>query len=175
MTHAAPLGGRKAAPMQIYISNLAAYNRGTLKGAWIDVPTDVDALREAIAEAVPNVDDEYAVHDYDDFPDMGEHPSLGDLVAVATLVEKHGLEATEAALDYESGNVEHAADLLDEGFREFDAPEERALAEYAEELADEGVLSVETLLKYVDFERLGRDLGYDVRVVEHKGSTFIFN
>jgi antirestriction protein len=163
--------------MQIYVANLAVYNNGTLKGSWIDVPTDASDLREAIAEIAGS--DEWAIHDYDDAPyRFGEHPSLDDLARCAALIEEHGESATAAALSHEGGDVGYAADLLERGFREFVTPDEvDALAEYAEELADNGVLSKEFLLRYVDFARVGRDLqqGGDVTVVEADGSTFIFN
>ncbi len=54
-------------------------------------------------------------------------------------------------------------------------PSDEALEEYAQDMADEGVLDKEWLLQYVDWERVARDLSMDLHVVEHDGKTYIFN
>ena len=161
----------------IYIANLAAYNAGSLRGAWINPSSDVDDLHEQILAAIGgNADNEWAIHDYNNFPNLGEHASVKDIAKVAEMLDDHDHDAVNAAID-EAGvrYLDQAASMLDNGFREFDKREDEAMEEYAQELADDGVLDAKFLLRYVDWERVGRDLRHDLHVVEHNGKTFIFN
>jgi len=161
----------------IYIANLAAYNAGSLRGAWINPSSDADDLGEQILAAIGgNADNEWAIHDYNNFPNLGEHASVKDIAKVAAMFDEHDHDAVNAAID-ESGvrYLDQAASMLDSGFREFDKREDDALEEYAQELADDGVLDAKFLLQYVDWSRVARDVRMDVHVVEKNGKTFIFN
>ena len=161
----------------IYVANLSAYNDGRLDGAWINPSSDVDELNEQILEAIGgNADNEWAIHDYNLFPNLGEHASLADIAKVAAMFDEHDHDAVRAAID-EAGvrYLDQAASMLDNGFREFDKHEDEAMEEYAQELADDGVLDAKFLLQYVDWSRVARDVRMDAHVVEHNGKTFIFN
>lgn len=162
--------------MQIYVANLAAYNNGKLKGAWVEPSSDVDELWEQIAEALGgDEDDEWAVHDYDGFPNLGEHPSVKDIAKVASMIEEHGDAAFAAISETGVRYLDQAESLLENGFAVFHKHADEALEEYAQDMADEGVLDKEWLLQYVDWERVARDLSMDLHVVEHDGKTYIFN
>jgi antirestriction protein len=161
----------------IYVANLAAYNAGSLRGAWINPSADADDLGEQIIAAIGgNPDNEWAIHDYSCFPNLGEHASIKDIAKVARLFDEHDHDAVRAAID-EAGvrYLDQAASMLDSGFREFDKREDEAMEEYAQELADDGVLDAKFLLRYVDWSRVARDVRMDVHVVEKNGKTFIFN
>lgn len=167
---AAPLDADLREPA-IYVANLAAYNAGSLRGAWINPSSDEDELSEQIVAAIGgDADSEWAIHDYNDFPNLGENPSIKTVAQVAALFDKHGHDAVRAALDNVHNDVDRAESMLASGWREFPC-----LEDYAQELADDGVLDKEFLLRYVDWERVGRDLRHDLVVVEHDGKTFIFN
>jgi antirestriction protein len=159
----------------IYVANLAAYNAGSLRGAWINPSSDVDELNEQILAAIGgNADNEWAIHDYNSFPNLGEHPSVKEIAKVAAMFDEHDHDAVRAAID-EAGvrYLDQAESMLENGFREFDMRKDEAMEEYAQELADHGVLSKEFLLQYVDWSRVA--VRMDVHVVEHNGKTFIFN
>jgi antirestriction protein len=161
----------------VYVANLAAYNAGSLRGAWINPSSDVDDLHEQILAAIGgNADNEWAIHDYNMFPNLGEHASVKDIAKVAGLFEEHDHDAVNAAID-EAGvrYLDQAESMLENGFREFDKREDEAMEEYAQELADDGVLDAKFLLQYVDWSRVARDVRMDVHVVEKNGKTFIFN
>ena len=160
----------------VYIANLAAYNGGSLRGAWINPSADTDDLGEQILAAIGNADNEWAIHDYNNFPNLGEHPSVKDIAKVAAMFEEHDHDAVNAAID-EAGvrYLDQAASMLDNGFREFAMREDDAMEDLAQEYADEGILDAKFLLQYVDWSRVARDLRHDVRAVEHNGKTFIFN
>jgi antirestriction protein len=161
----------------IYVANLAAYNAGSLRGAWINPSSDKDELSEQVLAAIGgNADNEWAIHDYNLFPSLGEYPSLADVAKVAAMFEEHDHDAVRAAID-EAGvrYLDQAESMLENGFREFDMREDEAMEEYAQELADDGVLDAKFLLQYVDWSRVARDVRMDVHVVEKNGKTFIFN
>lgn len=160
---------------RIYVRDLA-----TRKGAWITAVADADDLEDQIKKTLKVPEDrdlEWAVHAYDGFPDLGEAPGTDSLARVVELMEEHGKDAVSAAVSFQGGNVDGAAKMLDKGFREIEADSEKALTQYAEEAAEEGLLSDKLLLQYVDYAKLGRDLDIngDVTAIEHGGKTFIFN
>ena len=160
---------------EIYIANLTAYNSGCMRGAWITPSADADEVAAEIIAAIGgNAGDEWAIHDFNNFPDLGENPEVAAIAKVVGMLEAHAHEAVLAAFDA-AGGVDEAEELLDNGWRVFACHEEQALAEYAEECVDEGMFPPAFLLQYVDFERLGRDLGYDMQVITRGGTTYIFN
>ena len=161
----------------IYVANLSAYNAGYLRGAWINPAADADELSEQIVAAIGgNPDNEWAIHDYNLFPNLGEHASIKDIVKVAAMFDEHDHDAVRAAIA-ESGTryLDQAESMLESGWREYDKREDEAMEELAQEYADEGVLDAKFLLQYVDWSRVARDLRHDVHAVEHNGKTFIFN
>lgn len=68
---------------RIYVACLASYNAGRLKGDWIDLDDidDADDLQAQIAGLIDG--EEWAVHDSEDCPKWGEHPSLDQIVEFA--------------------------------------------------------------------------------------------
>jgi antirestriction protein len=81
--------------MRIYIANLAQYNAGKLVGEWIDVPSDVEDLQAEITRIVGS--DEWAIHDYEGYNGLGEHPDLAKVVAIADALEEYPQAVVEWA------------------------------------------------------------------------------
>lgn len=161
----------------IYVANLAAYNSGSLRGAWIHPSSDDADLRQQILDAIGgNADHEWAIHDYNIFPNLGEHPSVAGIAGIALLFEQYSQDAVIAALE-ESGlrYIDDAESMLKDGWRELDMPEDDAMEEYVQELADEGQLDVKFLLRHIDWASVAREVRMDAHVVEKNGKTFIFN
>jgi len=158
---------------KIYVANLAAYNNGKLVGEWITPDTDADTVGEQIAEVIGNPDDEWAIHDYDDFPNLGEHPSMDDIATVARMQEEHDPEAVEAAMAISSDPAE-AMDLLEEGYGVYDDEEDYAY-QRIDDMGGVSELGAEVVLSYVDLARLARDLEQDVTFVSANGSTYAFS
>ena len=69
---------------QIYVACLASYNNGCLSGKWItpaDTEEKLQAQIDAILKASPEPDaEEWAIHDYDNFPNLGEYPDNKDII-----------------------------------------------------------------------------------------------
>ena len=75
--------------MQVYYANLGAYNSGYMIGDWLE-PSEYDTLeafQKAIKKATKNAD-EVAIHDYDNFPNMGEYPSAKEVYNFAHQVKE---------------------------------------------------------------------------------------
>ncbi len=211
--------------MQIYIAALAAYNAGTLHGAWVTLETSDDkaTIDKAIVDILrtsptPNVwrqdyeddgetmtvthsysmgydadnmpifpdaieafckfgdmyrsEEEWAIHDYDEFPNMGEYVSSQEIADVLELMAEHGEDVVCAVLEAES-DLSYAKSMLNEFVGKFNS-----FRDYADELADEMIGargSVDDMLtRYFDYEAFARDLKYDYTVQEYEGSTYIF-
>lgn len=166
--------------MKIYVACLASYNAGRLHGAWIDVDTDKDVMAAKVAAMLkasptPNAE-EFAIHDYDEFPDMGEYPSLDAIAATAELVElaeENGIDASDFAriADNWHGNADDIRSALDRfiGVRD-------SFEEYAEDLADECLLDgvPESVAMYFDYKAYARDLSFDYTVIDLSRGVAIF-
>lgn len=121
---------------------------------------------------VPSAE-EWSIHDYDDCPDMGENPSLDDLLKQVELREEHG-DAWEAYVDCVGAYYANES-----GFEEARAGEADSELEWCEQyLDDAGTLDAipENLRSYFDTERYLRDmkLGGDVSFEVVNGTTYAF-
>lgn len=152
--------------LDIYITDLGAYNEGRLKGEWVSLPIDEDELKEIVSR----YGEETFITDYScdlDLFDVYEYDDpfkLNELAAkVADAVDEHGqdtVEAVFAALEGES--IETVLDILDQGRYSilWDVDDEEDLG-YA--LVYEGYFAEvpKELLPYLDYEAIGRDAVLD--------------
>jgi len=168
--------------MRIYVACLASYNAGRLHGAWIDVDTDKDAMAAKVdamlkASPMPNAE-EFAIHDYDEFPNMGEYPSLDAIAATAELVElaeDNGIDASDFAriADNWHGNADDIRNAFDCFCGVHDS-----FDEYADEIADEFLSQhsvAESVAMYFDYQAYARDLAHDYTTVDLSHGVAIFH
>lgn len=128
------------------------------------------------AGTVPSAE-EWAIHDYDSFPDMGEYPSLDDVAAYIALVEEHShIDADDLkAIMADFQSVDEAAEALRDSFcGTYDT-----FREYADEAADEslaahGIKDDSILSRYFDYEAFARDLAFDMRVIDCPSGVAVF-
>jgi len=149
---------------QIYVANLAAYNAGRLHGKWI--PLDGTDLAEAIEGVAKGGD--WAVHDYDECPNLGEHPSLQELNALNLALSTHDPAAVFAALQIYT-DVESALTLLDEGYAVYEDRED-----WAYEVVENHGLS-DWAKAYFDYDALGRDLEIEHTTAEYGDHLYVFH
>ena len=121
---------------------------------------------------VPSAE-EWSIHDYDDCPDMGENPSLDDLLEQVRLIEDHG----DAWIAYvENVGSQYATESGFEDARAGEADSELAWCEQF--LDDTGTLDdmPENLRSYFSTEAYLRDmkLGGDVSFERVNGTVFAF-
>lgn len=164
-----------ASSPQIYVAHLGAYVAGKLRGDWIEPSTDKDELWKQIQEAVgvkEGQDFEWAIHDYDNFPDLGENPSLDDICAVAEMLEDNDdADVVVAALSETSNDVGDAKRLLKNGYAIYDSEQDAG-----ERLVDDmGVENISNKESYVDLDQLARDLLMDESIVYVNGKPFVFH
>lgn len=163
---------------KIYVTSLSDYNAGILHGKWIELSfLDADDIQEEInkmlAESKQEDAEEWAIHGFEDMPNIGEFENLKTIAEIAENIEKHG-EAYLAAWNYYSNN-DDALDAVTDRYH----GEWASFEEYAEHfLEDCGGLSEvpEHLQAYIDIEHYARDLEYGYTVVESSNYTvFIFS
>lgn len=152
---------RHAGEHRIYVANLAAYNAGKLRGKWIEPSTDVEELEAQILEAIGgNPDHEWAFHDYDAFPNMGENPNLDDVAAMAEILEEHPYDIVKAAMDFTGDDVDALKEWLDEGYGIYESEKD-----YVEQLVDDmggpSALGKQAINAYFDYDAFGHDLSID--------------
>ena len=161
---------------QIYVACLASYNSGILHGRWITPSGDEETLQEQIneilkASKVPNAE-EWAIHDYNNFHNLGEYPGLENICKLAEAYEEHGLEKVNGFLEnWRVEDLEHLEDAFYGEYSDF--------SEFAQDLAEnciEGLNDNSTLARYFDYEAWERDLSYDYHESAGTGSNiFVWN
>jgi antirestriction protein len=153
---------------RIYVADLAAYNNGILHGAWIDVHAGIEYLQQEIKKMlegspIPGAE-EFAIHDYEFFQvhSIGEYDSLSYVCAVADFLTD--FPEFGGALLNAVDNLEDARTIAEEGYCGLFA----SVADYAQELTEDGCQIPESIAGYVDYQAIGRDLELngDVLTVE---------
>jgi antirestriction protein len=167
---------------EIYVANLGKYNEGELVGGWIELPATEQEWHDLMVaiglgsydesgeyrhgvEVDGVVYEEYAIHDYSSDIDgvtIGEYDSIDELNGLFEEVEKlneYEKEHLEAIIEASGNSLRESLDELAKG----DTSYYRGLdvKGLAEEFVDEGLFSTETLMRYIDYEALARDLEFD--------------
>jgi len=147
----------------VYFANLGAYNEGRMIGGWL-YPLDYDSFDSfyiAIKEVTRNAD-EVAVHDYDDFPDMGEYPDHDILFEVIHAVENSHIE-NETLFKYMANQHDYSVDLVEDAENTYISTYD-SFEDFANEYADEEIMSKvnkeaqEFVLNNFDYEGYAHDL-----------------
>lgn len=131
------------------------------------------------AGTVPSAE-EWAIHDYDDFPNMGEYPSLDDVAAMAELIEAaendHGINADDLKSISANwhGKIDDISNALDNFAGIYDT-----LRDYADNLADELMDQEETpanstARRYFDYEAHARDIEIEYTVIDCPSGVAVF-
>ncbi len=144
----------------IYVANLGAYNAGRLIGEWLDLTkfNTVETLGKEI-DRIANINlvlygDEWAIHDYSNFPNLGENPDVELIIKVATLVKKYSNEAVNGFIEnYSFADLEH--------FEESYQGEHESWEAWGEELFYDTHSVPAELENYIDIKAWCHDLTYD--------------
>jgi len=147
----------------VYFANLEAYNGGRMVGGWL-YPLDYDSLDSfytAIKEVTRNAD-EIAVHDYNDFPDMGEYPDHGELYEFIHAVTDSYID-NEILFKYMENQHDYTIDLIDEAENTYMNTYD-SFEDFASEYADGEIMSTvnkeaqQFVFNNFDYESYARDL-----------------
>lgn len=141
--------------IKIYVASLAKYNEGRLVGAWINLPAD--DLWEQVEEMLAG-DEEWAIHDYEAPFNISEYENLDELNEAAELDEDYDLPRLAYLVD-QGYDLDYAL----EHYEDVTFYPNMNLEDVAVSLVEEGIFGTisQSVLIYFDFEKLGRDLGYD--------------
>jgi antirestriction protein len=126
---------------------------------------------------VPSAE-EWAVHDYEDFPQMGEYPSLADIAAYVDLVDAHtnfDEDEVKAVVNNCNGDLATASEMLSDKH----CGSYNCFRDYSDEAADE-MMSFhegvpECISNYFDYESWERDLKMDMTVIDTPYGVMVFH
>ena len=162
---------------QIYVACLAAYNGGFLHGEWLTPKKDKEELLEQIdkvlkSSPIPNAE-EWAIHDYNEFPNLGEYPSIDNIVKVQEAIDEHGIAIVNGFI--ENWSIEDLEHIEDAYYGEYDS-----FKDFAGQLAEDTIEGLSdnnsTLARYFDWEAWERDLSHDYHEASgDNGTSIIFN
>jgi antirestriction protein len=165
---------------RIYAADLAAYNSGRLRGAWIDCAgKDADAIGDAIdamlacspdsnvvrrdvSAAFPSAE-EYAVHDHEGFEGLisSEWPDLAEVAAIAEVLEEGDEDKRRGLLWLVNDRGYKIADAIERAdeVRTFEGDAEDYAAELIEEGYSRELEALPDCVRYaIDWARVARDL-----------------
>jgi len=163
----------------VYFANLSAYNSGRLIGKWV-YPLLYDNLADflvAIEEATKDgteYADEIAVHDYDNFPNMGEYPDHESIYNLAHAIDDSYLD-DEVLIKYFKEHysndfeelADHISDIENAYIGEYDN-----FREFADERAEEEILNIinrdaqQFVFNNFDYDGYARDLEHSYNVIK---------
>ena len=165
-------------PPRIYVACLAAYNNGTLHGAWLDADQEPDTLDEAINEMLrrspePGAE-EWGIFDYEGFApyQLHEYESLADVSAIARGIVEHG-PVFAALLDHHDGSLNDTRTALTENY----CGAWRSLDDYVEDTIRDCHDIPAYLDSYIDWAAMGRDMetNGELYTLEHDGEIHVFH
>jgi antirestriction protein len=159
----------------VWFANLEAYNQGRILGAWV-YPLQYDSFDEfekrikEVTRDTVDYADEIAVHDYDDFPDMGEYPCHKELYELIHAVNDSHLD-NEILFKYMANQHDYSIDLIQEAENSHVTTCDN-FKDFAYEMAD---LDIETnvnkdaqqfVMSNFDYESYERDLKHSYYVID---------
>lgn len=169
--------------IKIALTNLGKYNEGDLVFKWIDLPASEEEIEE-VKEAI-GINDQYEewfISDYETDIEgltIDEYENLERLNELAERLDDLAdweMDTVAAIIEATGQDLEEALETFDGGKYSF-YPDCDSLEDLAEYMVDEGCFGdtrdMGTLVNYIDYERLGRDLGYDGYTETSKGVILI--
>ena len=165
--------------MRVFITDLSAYNEGTLSGKWIKLPLAHEELIEAIYDVLREGElasgsehhEEVFITDYEAEITIQEYDDIAKLNELAEAMEEfdsHDLLKFKF-LKYEGFNER---EIIENGVENYDV----AIYDYSSDtsftdvyellaidMVEEGLFGEipDNLVNYIDYSAIGRDLSYD--------------
>lgn len=153
--------------LKIFLTNLGRYNEGCLMGEWVKLPVPEDKLEDVLHRIGINEQyEEYFISDYESlFSNLhiSEYASIAELNELAEQIEglaDHDYDKLAAVLECESSmsitEILEVIEALDDFDLLADITTEEELGDYYLEDIFYGIS--DTVLRYIDTQRLGRDI-----------------
>ncbi len=166
--------------MKIALTNLGAYNEGTLRFTWLTLPASEKEIEEAM-EAIGigetdeccGVYEEWFITDYEcEYMEIGEYDDIDYLNDIAQEIydlDEYDREKLAAYMEVYSNDIEKALDRLDDCVWYPNQDIEEVAEMFADEMLDCYDVP-EFIRNYFDYKAYARDLRYD-NYYEVKGGT----
>ena len=146
--------------MEMYITDLKAYNEGALVGFWLDADNDASVMASAIeewleerTEETGELREEWFVTDYEDMAQFGEYPNLDEIAAYVEACDEYDQEVVDAALSLDIPLESIANAYMGEYDSEIDWAHENFWELQGISESDAGNISM-----YIDYESYARDV-----------------
>lgn len=146
---------------RVYVGTYGKYNRGSIAGAWLNLSdySDVDEFIAACQELHKDErDPEYMFQDFENMPGVSGEPDMSDIRKWYERAEElaelsdNEIEAVAAYWD-EVDNGAEVSDIIDNYCGKWDSEED-----YAEHIFMECDRVPESLINYIDWSKVARDL-----------------
>lgn len=170
--------------MEIYITDLAAYNAGHLIGEWVALPMDEDDLKAKITEILSTgakvcgdgEHEELFITDYEcQFMRLNEYDNIEKLNEIAEAVDglqEHELKAIRFLMDNNLVNdLEEAIERYENVIIHEDATMEDLAYEFVNECYNLDSLP-SIIANNIDYEAIGREMEMDGRYFEEDGDIY---
>ena len=151
--------------IQIWVGNLAAYNRGDLIGKWFDL-SEYSGSDEIIKEvmALPGAepgDEEWFIADYDAPFQIDEYDDIDKLIEITDTLSSLDETYDIPRVLYMVNDVGYSwTDALND-YEDVDFYPDMNLKDLAYQFLEEGLFSPEQLMFYADIDQIAYDLGID--------------
>lgn len=171
--------------INVFITDLAAYNEGNLVGEWVQLPKDEDELEEIIQNILKAghcghedcYHEEFFITDYEAPFKVGEYEDVYRLNEWAERLEnckEEDEDVIQAIFDY-AATLEEGFDILEDG--EYRVYEDcKNMADVAWEIIEEsGFLRdvPEDVARYFNYEAYGRDLETEGTFIYISGEIYL--
>jgi antirestriction protein len=161
---------------RVYAACLASYSNGILHGRWVDCTQGEQHIRDEIADMLASSPtpgaEEYAFHDYSDWPSsvrLTEYHDISELVRIADAIETHG-DVFSAAMDHWC-DVSEAIEACENAYQGAYGSVKEWAESYLEECGTFAGWS-EFAKQYFNFEQYARDMEIGGDIVESNGHIF---
>ena len=164
--------------LSVFVTDLAAYNAGELRGEWLELPTTEDEITECIERVTSGEDHEIFITDFESDIGMkaGEYDSIENLNEQAQEFEdldEWEQDIAEAILECGAArDISEAVEMVDDCTLYSDC---ETLEDLARELVDDGAFGdiPQSIANYIDYEAIARDLNYDNYYETSKGVLYV--
>lgn len=167
--------------ISVFVNTWGNYNtNGADGGFWVNLPCDLDEVREQLAENTgEDVDDmEMFINDYEteiDGLDINENTDLEELNEIAEILD--GLDDYEQeklqAITVVADNFKDALKIYERGTYTYYSG--MTLEDVAEELVDDGCFGdiPDSIRYYIDYSAIARDLSFDGYTEAENGTLYL--
>lgn len=170
--------------MEIYITDLAAYNNGHLIGEWVALPIDEDDLRAKITEILATGSEIFGEDEHEEifitdyqcgFMEIGEYTDPFQLNEIAEQAENLGDYELKAVKFLLNNNLVKDFNEALEKYEDVVIHQDARMEDVAYEFVNEcyGIDSLPSIIaNNIDYHKIGREMEMDGNYYEVEGDIY---